>query len=190
LWQHAERHTPKKRCNHYTQAMMDLGATVCTRTKPMCSGCPVADTCLAFAQKNVALYPGKKPKKILPVKSVQLLMLRNPVGDILLQQRPSQGIWGGLWSFPEIAIDQDPCSHTEDYFSQVVAHEIWDAYRHTFSHYHLDITPVLLQLKKEPTTIAQAPETVWYNLHQPSSIGLAAPVKKLLEKLAAMDPRK
>lgn len=190
LWEHAETHTPKKRCNHYTQAMMDLGATVCTRTKPACDRCPVADTCVAFAQNNTSAYPGKKPKKTLPVKSVQLLMLRNPAGDILLQQRPPQGIWGGLWSFPELALDSDPIGHAEDHFSKVVAHEIWDAYRHTFSHYHLDITPVLLQLKKEPPKIAQAPETVWYNLHQPGSIGLAAPVKKLLEKLAAIDPRK
>lgn len=190
LWEHAEQHTPDKRSNHYTQAMMDLGATVCTRSKPACTQCPVATTCIAFANAKVNAYPGKKPKKILPVKTVQLLMLRNPAGDILLQQRPASGIWGGLWSFPEITQDINAQAFVEDNFSQVVEHEIWDAYRHTFSHYHLDITPVLLQLKKAPHKIADGQLSVWYNLHQPDAIGLAAPVKKLLEKLATLDPRK
>lgn len=190
LWDYAEQHTPKKRTNHYTQAMMDLGATVCTRSKPACHLCPVLSTCQAYAEQNISAYPGKKPKKILPVKSVQLLMLRNPAGDIYLQQRPPQGIWGGLWSFPEIAVDMDVCEYTEDNFSKVATHEIWDSYRHTFSHYHLDITPVLLQLKKEPARVNEAQQSVWYNLHQPESIGLAAPVKKLLEKLAEFDPRR
>lgn len=127
---------------------------------------------------------------MLPVKTVQLLMLRNLAGDILLQQRPPQGIWGGLWSFPEIALDIDPLEYAQDHFSKIVAHEIWDSYRHTFSHYHLDITPVLLQIKTEPKQIAEGQQRVWYNLHQPEAIGLAAPVKKLLEKLAAFDPRR
>src|SRR5690606_13300512 len=120
---------------------------------------------------------GRKVKKILPIKSVQLLMLRNPSGEILLQQRPPSGIWGGLWSFPELAVDQDAREYAQDYFAPVVSHELWDSYRHTFSHYHLDINPVLIQLKKEPAKIAEAQKTVWYNLHQPEAVGLAAPVK-------------
>jgi A/G-specific adenine glycosylase len=190
LWEHAETLTPKKRSHHYTQAMMDLGATVCTRSKPACERCPVITTCLAHAQGTIAHFPGKKPKKILPEKAVQLLMLRNPSGDILLQQRPPQGIWGGLWSFPEIPLDTDAAEYTEDHFGKIITHETWDAYRHTFSHYHLDITPVLLQLKKSPAKIAEAQQTCWYNPHQPSTIGLAAPVKKLLEQIAAFDPRR
>src|SRR5690606_30666830 len=138
LWEHAEHHTPKKRTHHYTQAMMDLGATICTRTKPACLLCPLQGTCRAYAEQSVSAYPGKKPKEIMPVKSVQLLMLRNPGGDIYLQQRPPQGIWGGLWSFPEIASDIDVRAYAEDNFSKIVSHEIWDTYRHTVSHYHLD----------------------------------------------------
>jgi len=187
LWEHAEHHTPKKRTHHYTQAMMDLGATICTRTKPACLLCPLKGTCRAYAEQSVSAYPGKKPKKIMPVKSVQLLMLRNPGGDIYLQQRPPQGIWGGLWSFPEIASDIDVRAYAEDNFSKIVSHEIWDSYRHTFSHYHLDITPVLLQLKKEPGRISEVQQSIWYNLHRPETLGLAAPVKKLLDKIAAFD---
>lgn len=190
LWHYAEQQTPEQRVNHYTQAMMDLGATICTRGKPACERCPVMDTCLAYAQGKIADYPGRKPKKVLPVKTVQLLMLRNPAGDILLHQRPPAGIWGGLWSFPELAVEADARIHAEDQFGPVADYEMWDSYRHTFSHYHLDITPVLLQLNKEPVRIAEPHTSMWYNIHQPPSIGLAAPVKKLLERLAEYDPRR
>lgn len=188
LWEIAEQYTPKRRANHYTQAMMDMGATLCTRSKPKCEACPLREGCIAYAQGNPQDYPGKKPKKNLPEKAVQLLMLRNPAGDLLLQQRPAQGIWGGLWSFPELAIDADAAEHAADYFGKVIDHEVWDSYRHTFSHYHLDITPVLIQLAKTPQAIGEA-ATHWYNPHQPDALGLAAPVKKLLEKLAQLDPR-
>ena len=188
LWEIAEHYTPKARANHYTQAMMDMGATLCTRSKPKCEDCPVRDGCIAYAQGNPNDYPGKKPKKALPEKSVQLLMLRNPAGDLLLQQRPAQGIWGGLWSFPELASDLDAHEYVEDQYGNVIAQEEWNSYRHTFSHYHLDITPVLIQLAKSPQTIGEA-ATHWYNPHQPDALGLAAPVKKLLEKLAQLDPR-
>jgi len=188
LWEIAETYTPKTRANHYTQAMMDMGATLCTRSKPKCEQCPVREGCIAYAQGNPQDYPGKKPKKTLPEKSVQLLMLRNPAGDLLLQQRPTQGIWGGLWSFPELALDADAQEFAEDHYGKVIELEEWNSYRHTFSHYHLDITPVLIQLAKAPSAIGEA-ATHWYNPHQPDALGLAAPVKKLLEKLAQLDPR-
>jgi len=189
LWDIAERYTPKKRCNDYTQAMMDMGATLCTRTKPKCDQCPLRAGCLAYAQGEQSRYPGKKPKKALPEKAVQLLMLRNPQGEILLQQRPSQGIWGGLWSFPEIDIGVDAIACATDGFGKVASSEVWNSYRHTFSHYHLDITPVLIQLAKAPQGVAEA-TCVWYNPHAPEILGLAAPVKKLLDKLAQLDPRR
>jgi A/G-specific adenine glycosylase len=188
LWEIAETYTPKKRANHYTQAMMDMGATLCTRSKPKCEQCPLREGCIAYAQGNPQDYPGKKPKKALPEKTVQLLMLRNPAGDLLLQQRPAQGIWGGLWSFPELALEADAQEYAEHHYGKVVALETWNTYRHTFSHYHLDITPVLIQLAKAPRAIGEA-TTHWYNPHQPSALGLAAPVKKLLEKIAQLDPR-
>jgi A/G-specific adenine glycosylase len=188
LWEIAETYTPKSRANHYTQAMMDMGATLCTRSRPRCAECPLQGGCLAFATGNPAAYPGKKPKKELPEKAVQLVMLRNPTGDLLLQQRPAQGIWGGLWSFPELAIDLDVREFAEDRFEKVAALETWDSYRHTFSHYHLDITPVLVHLAKTPQVIGEA-AMHWFNPHQPSALGLAAPVKKLLEKIAQLDPR-
>jgi len=189
LWDIAETYTPKKRNNDYTQAMMDLGATVCTRSKPKCDLCPLQSGCIAYAQGEQTRYPGKKPKKELPEKSVQLLMLRNASGEILLQQRPSQGIWGGLWSFPELSLDADAHIHAQDHFGKVINSEIWNSYRHTFSHYHLDITPVLIQLGKTAQGVASGGHH-WYSLHQPEALGLAAPVKKLLDKLSQLDPRR
>lgn len=189
LWEYAEQNTPKRRVADYTQAMMDLGAMVCTRSRPACDQCPVNAGCIARAQGNMEDYPGKKPKKEKPIKAVQFLMMRNPAGDILLQQRPSQGIWGGLWGFPELPLEQMPEAFIENHFGVgVVEQQTWDTYRHTFSHYHLDITPVLLQLEREPERIAEA-GSLWYRLDQPSEVGLAAPVKKLLRQLANLDPR-
>ena len=188
LWEIAETYTPKARPQDYTQAMMDMGAILCSRSKPRCEVCPLREGCVAYAQGNPHAYPGKKPKKALPEKSVQLIMLRNPAGNILLEQRPAQGIWGGLWSFPELALEKSADAFAEDSYGKVASVETWDSYRHTFSHYHLDITPVLVQLNKVRTQVAEKSH-YWYDLQKPEAVGLAAPVKKLLQKLAELDPR-
>lgn len=188
LWEVAERFTPARRANHYTQAMMDMGATLCTRSRPACERCPVQFDCVAYGQGNVLDYPGKKNRKPLPEKSVQMVMVRNPAGDLFLEQRPGTGIWGGLWSFPEVASDEDASAWVQDKLGAVANTEIWDSWRHTFSHYHLDITPVLVQLKKTPAAVAEK-KAVWFNPLAPQALGLAAPVKKLLDKIAEADPR-
>jgi len=188
LWACAEQHTPDQRCADYTQAMMDLGATLCTRSRPACERCPVNAGCVAYAQGNPEAYPGKKPKKDKPVKAVQFLMLRNPSGEILLEQRPGQGIWGGLWGFPELSPEQSPEDHAREHYAPVADTETWDSYRHSFSHYHLEITPVLLQLAREPEVVREAGGAVWFRLDQPENLGLAAPVKKLLQQLSQLDP--
>lgn len=172
---------PQKRCRDYTQAIMDLGATLCTRSKPQCHACPVAQSCQAYAQGNPLDYPGKKPKKLMPVKAVNMLMLRSPTGDIFLQQRPQQGIWGGLWSLPEIEPEQSPLEHTLATYGEVTQHQQIAQLRHTFSHYHLDISAHLLDLKRAPVQVMEQSDCVWYKLHTPQALGLAAPVKKLLQ---------
>ncbi len=111
LWQYAEQHLPTTHNAAYTQAMMDMGATLCTRSKPACLMCPLHKDCLAARQGNPQDYPGKKPKKALPEKQRFALVLRNQSGEIMLEKRPPSGIWGGLWSFPELgdATLQDWC---------------------------------------------------------------------------------
>lgn len=186
LWKIAERLTPSKDCNHYTQAMMDLGATLCTRTKPKCPECPLIKTCQAFKQGNPLDYPGKKPKKNKPVKQTTMLMILDPDAKILLHQRPPTGIWGGLWCFPEVASTED------DSVSELVqllapntvsTTEHWAEFRHTFSHYHLDISAQKITLEKAVSAIGEDTQR-WVSLQETGKLGLAAPVVKLLKQLA------
>jgi len=186
LWQLTEKLTPSVNTGAYTQAIMDLGATVCTRTRPLCHACPLESHCLARAQGNPQDFPGKKARKALPVKPVQMLMLQNPAGEFLLEQRPPQGIWGGLWSFPELKSGDDPIVFSADHFGPTQTSETWSTYRHTFSHYHLDITPVWLRLSRARQQVMADNRFIWYNSRQPARIGLAAPVKRLLSQLAAI----
>lgn len=182
LWRIAEAHMPNNRCRDYTQAIMDLGATVCIRTRPKCALCPVAADCVALAEDNPQAYPGKKPAKEKPIKSAYLLLLQAPGGEILLEQRPPQGVWGGLWCLPELAKDQCLERHVDAHYGSALSREEWPGWRHTFSHYHFDIQPVLIKLAKRPTSIMEQGRFIWYNLRQPANVGLAAPVKALLQK--------
>lgn len=180
MWLIAERYTPAKRTGDYTQAMMDLGATLCTRSKPQCQICPLQAQCEAYALDRVKEFPFSKPKKEKPIKSTRMLMLEWD-GRILLKQQPSSGIWGGLWIFPMMEVAQPMVEH------ELLNHKIQSihegsVFRHTFSHYHLDIHPVHIKLAKPMDMIGESNQ-LWYNLKQPNSVGLAAPVKKLLESL-------
>jgi A/G-specific adenine glycosylase len=186
LWEFAEQYTPTVRCADYSQAMMDLGATLCTRSAPNCAICPLANDCEALAHGDPLEYPGKKPRKIMPVKTTYLLIItRSGREEILLEKRPAHGIWGGLWCFPEIDRPADARRICLDRFGAEVGKEIVrPQFRHTFSHYHLDITPVVVDLKAAPLTVMEASRQLWYNLRQPPQIGLAAPVASLLATLA------
>jgi A/G-specific adenine glycosylase len=186
LWTIAEAHTPQARHADYTQAMMDLGATLCTRSEPTCGRCPLQADCAAYRTGTQRDFPGRKPRKPQPVKSTHFLMARDPQGRIWLEKRPGAGIWGGLWCFPEL---EDPAGAEGwclDRFGrppQTVAR--WPAFRHTFSHYHLDIAPLLLQLPSAPESVMADDRQLWYNVRQPPEIGLAAPVVGLLQQLAS-----
>lgn len=183
LWGIAEQLTPNTRCNHYTQAMMDMGATLCTRSKPHCGICPLAPNCQGYQQGNPTDYPNSKPKKEKPEKYIQLLMQQDPNGCILLEQRPQQGIWGGLWSFPELPIEEDALKYSQSTLGNLVlSHTVWPSFRHTFSHYHLHIQPVLIKLRSQPNGIGETNQH-WYNPKKPSELGLAAPVKTLLAQI-------
>ena len=188
LWALAEGYTPEKRVADYCQAMMDLGATLCTRSKPRCSDCPLAEDCQALAADSQTDFPGKKPKKALPVRSTVFLMARDPEGATWLERRPPSGIWGGLWCFPEIADAAAAEQWCLDRW-QVEPERIdpWQTFRHTFSHYHLDIQPLLVSLPRAAQEVMATDEQLWYNLRQAPAIGLAAPVVGLLKTLEA-DP--
>lgn len=176
LWDIAEQYTPRERCAEYTQAMMDMGATLCTRSKPRCTECPLQNDCQAYNQGTPTDYPGKKPKKTLPIRQTTMYIIADPDGHILLKQRPAQGLWGGLWVFPELnSIDEIHTLGTVDGYNPL------PGLRHTFSHFHLDINVISVTLANKHPQVMDTDGQLWYNYHQPQKIGLAAPVKKLLD---------
>jgi A/G-specific adenine glycosylase len=185
LWEIAERLTPLERVADYSQAMMDLGATLCTRASPDCQRCPLKSDCQALYLGEQLVYPGKKPRKALPVKSTVFLMITAGNGYICLERRPNSGIWGGLWCFPEVETPSQAESWCLDRWGlQPEGSRQWQSFRHTFSHYHLDIQPLHLNLATTPETVMEADKQLWYNMRQPAQIGLAAPVANLLSELA------
>jgi A/G-specific adenine glycosylase len=185
LWALAERYTPEQRTAAYTQAIMDLGATLCTRVRPRCDNCPVSAGCAAHAAGEETDYPSPRPKKTLPVRSVCMLMLCNDDAEVLLEQRPAAGIWGGLWSFPEFSkLDDIDGRCRESLGLEVREITAWPVVRHTFSHFHLDITPVFARAGAEQAMVMEAPDRLWYNTTGLEERGLAAPVEKLLQRLS------
>ncbi|WP_198243222.1 A/G-specific adenine glycosylase [methane-oxidizing endosymbiont of Gigantopelta aegis] len=182
LWQISERLTPQQRTADYTQAMMDMGATVCTRRKPVCSVCPLQPDCYAFHHQETEKLPSTRPRKALPVKQSVFLCLKNNQNQILLQQRPPVGIWGGLWSLPEF----DDFSSLE-YWCQLhcndfsIIEQLPDK-RHTFSHYHLDYSTVIVKEKNPKNFVMEQDNAVWYKNDAIHSLGLPAPIKRILQE--------
>jgi A/G-specific adenine glycosylase len=183
LWEYAEEHTPTTDVAAYTQAVMDLGATICTRTGPRCGACPLAEDCVAHATGREEDFPGRRMKKARPLKKTQMILVR--VDDsVFLERRPPSGIWGGLWSFPEIDPLQDPSSWCEETLNaSPVDVERWPTVRHSFTHYDLDIEPTAVRVEKLSRTVADSDDSVWYEFHSPQQVGIAAPVAGLIEKL-------
>ena len=186
LWEIAESLTPIEQLTDYTQAIMDLGATVCAR-KPDCAVCPFNDQCAAFQQGNMTDYPTSKKRKTLPVKTTTMLVLQNNVGEILLRQRPPSGIWGSLWSLPEFqesSLDKLSSWCESELGLSINVPQVQTEFRHTFSHFHLDILPVVAQAKALANRVMEADNRVWYNTQQPETLGLPAPVVKILKSFA------
>lgn len=183
LWATAERLTPQTRVNHYTQAMMDLGATLCTRSKPSCLLCPLEKSCEAHMLGLEIRYPVPKPRKAVPQRATLMPLLANREGAILLYRRPSSGLWGGLWSLPQLD-DLNDLDHLADQHAlHLLGRRQLPALTHTFSHFQLVIDPWLVQVEQTAHHVAEA-DWLWYNLATPPRLGLAAPVKKLLQHAA------
>lgn len=182
LWQLSELLTPQHEVAQYTQAMMDLGATLCTRKQPACERCPVQSGCLAYQRNQQHLLPTPRPRKELPVKRVVMPMLINPENAMLLQQRPSEGIWGGLWSLPELTEIDGLHNLLGQHQLELQHQHSLPAVRHTFSHYHLDIEPWLIRVHSSTRLAIAENNWLWYNPYNPQRLGLAAPIKGLIER--------
>ena len=185
LWSKARQNMPNQRCRDYTQAIMDLGATVCKRSKPECTTCPVKNKCVARKEQRIAQLPGKKPRKAIPTKTTTMLIMQRPDGCVLLEQRPASGIWGGLWSLPEAEDSEAAITERAQDFGSIKTTHCLPTLRHVFSHFNLDIAPVHITLGKTKQQVKEQ-GYIWYNLQSPQAVGLAAPIKKLLNQLDSL----
>jgi A/G-specific adenine glycosylase len=183
LWEHANATTPNDRPADYTQAIMDLGATLRTRTNPRCNECPVLSSCSAFAADVVDRLPSPRPKKMLPIRRARMFLIIDADGYCLLERRSPTGLWGGLWNPPERPDQRSPSDLLEELGvreSDVSEKHHMPTFRHTFTHFHLDIEPFRIELTNRPLAIADADRWRWYGVGNNEAFGLSAVAVRLL----------
>lgn len=182
LWEIASINTPQKRVADYTQAMMDLGATLCTRSKPLCHTCPFQSHCHAFLNGMTTQIPVLSANRKVPTKEASFLLLEHE-NNILLMKRPSSGIWGGLYCLPqldEIASTKEIRSFCKTHFGIPIKKiNALTAFKHTFTHYHLILHPVHLPLQTKPLGSIAA---IWYNPANTHHVGLPKPIQTILKE--------
>jgi A/G-specific adenine glycosylase len=185
LWNLAEACTPQERVDVYTQAIMDLGATVCTRRKPLCAYCPLSEGCVARITGRQHELPSPRPARERRVRKVFMLVAVREDGSVLLERRPASGVWGGLWCLPEFGTSRDALSFAGTSLSKVKgAPCTLGRVEHAFTHFDLEITPLLVKCAGSTDAVQDA-ASVWYDTRVPVRVGLPAPVKALLEGLAS-----
>ena len=179
LWRLAKYHTPSRQNANYTQAIMDLGATICVPHKPLCPRCPVSRHCKASLCNDQVSFPQKKARTARPEKSLAFLAYRNDKGEIYLAKRPNKGVWGGLWSFEE-------CEDSETAITAAIKEHNLEAsiisslpkFKHSFTHYHLWIRPIIIN---SPNL-----EKNYHNINK-LALGVPAPVKKIISMLDSLN---
>ena len=179
LWKLAESQLPARNIERYTQALMDLGAGVCTRKQPACASCPLRMSCEAHARGKAEAYPEPRPRRVVPRKKTSMLLLLCE-GEVLLEKRPPAGVWGGLWCLPEMPVGADPREYCGRRFGARLAHaERLPVLRHGFTHFSLQVTPVVCRLHGAATS-ASEPGQVWLPLEEAAKAAIPALVRKLL----------
>ncbi|MDD2832625.1 MAG: A/G-specific adenine glycosylase [Methylotenera sp.] len=181
LWTLAEGLLPKNDMIAYTQGLMDLGATLCTRSKPACTSCPLSNACEAYAQNRVHELPTPKPKKAIPVKQTTMLIVLH--GDeVLLQKRPPLGVWGGLWSFPEVENPQNYADALSTLGITAHPEKALPMLSHTFTHFKLQITPLIMHASQQKPHAKEA-GTVWIALSDAIAAAIPTPVRTIVNQI-------
>ncbi len=185
LWRLADSHLPTRRLADYTQAQMDLGATVCTRATPACARCPLHADCLAKRQNRTEQLPIARPGKPLPHRQTVMLILRNRRDEVLLERRPPTGVWAGLWSLPETENHDQARTWLRLRTREDIApmHDL-PPLEHVFSHYRLRIQPLLCSNAELADGVRDGDRQRWQALTRLDEVGLPAPVKRLLLDLS------
>ena len=186
MWKEAAARLPRRGIEVYTQAMMDLGATVCVRTRPLCHTCPVAGDCVARRENRIAELPGRRARAPKPRRAIAMLVVISR-GEVLLEKRASSGIWGGLWSLPEAGVDEDPKRALRKRCGLVASGvEKLAPFEHTFTHFTLEVLPLRVMIRRGPTPgwkPARGSMLTWMPLSELGGAALPAPVRKLLDQL-------
>ncbi|HSN70154.1 MAG TPA: A/G-specific adenine glycosylase [Steroidobacteraceae bacterium] len=191
LWSLADLCTPDERVADYTQAIMDLGATVCLRSRPLCRACPLAADCVALAEGRQAELPTPRPKRVRRQRVRYCLIAVRADGAVLLEERPPSGIWGGLHGLPEFdtpaAVEDWASGHLAGIEGRVAA---WPPYQHAFTHFDLELRPLVLRCAGLNGSVADAPRFRWYEPSEPARVGLPTPVAALIAAVTeALQPR-
>lgn len=186
LWEAADRLLPGHAIEAYTQGLMDLGSQVCTRTRPRCEACPVASDCVALRDGLTDRLPAARPAKALPQRETALLVLAR-AGEVMLEKRPPTGIWGGLWSFPELAVDEDPQHVSAQRYGAAIAPvAALEPIEHGFTHFRLRLRPWLAAVTSLAPQ-ANAPGRLWLPVGDAIGAAVPAPIRKLLLSLEGFD---
>ena len=182
LWTIAEGLLPSRGIENYTQGLMDLGATVCTRSAPRCDACPVAGDCVARVQGRVDRLPSPRPRKSVPKRELKVLLIER-AGELLFERRPATGIWSGLWSLPELPVDADVAEALRGRFGiEAGAIEALAPIVHGFTHFTLTLHPLRIAVRRWCPR-AESPECVWLARDDAMSAALPAPIKRLIRDL-------
>ena len=199
LWRLSDECTPIRRVATYTQAVMDLGATVCTRRNPLCGACPLSPACVARRSGRQHELPTPRPVRARGRRRVFMLAAVREDGDVLLERRPERGVWGGLWCLPEFTSAADAADYALRRLRGATARPVpLAALEHAFTHFDLVITPLLAHCSgradsgrraaegggRGASTAVPPPQTLWYRAREPVKLGLPAPIRLLVEKLA------
>ena len=189
LWSLSELCTPRARVAEYTQAIMDLGATVCTRARPACLLCPVAADCVALREGRQAELPAPRPKTRRPQREAWVVVAIRAGGELLLERRPPQGIWGGLLGLPEFPTREHALQWTNERLTGVQAAESAEPLRHAFSHFELEMKPLIVRCTDTVAGLRDDDRYLWYDPHDPPRLGLPKPVATLIRAVARTDKR-
>ncbi len=187
LWQEAESRLPRTGIEAYTQGMMDLGADVCLPRKPLCLLCPVSADCVARIEDRIAELPGRKARTPARRRRIAMLVVLSR-GEVLLEKRPSSGIWGGLWSLPESDVAVAPrTALARDWGLEAAEIEAMEPFHHAFTHFTLEVEPWRIRLARSARLAESRPAT-WLPLSDLDSAALPSPVRKLLAKVVSGTP--
>ena len=183
LWTLAEACTPAQRVAEYTQAIMDLGSMVCTRTRPACDACPLSEGCVARSTGRQSELPARRPARARPHRYAVALIIARPDGAVLLAQQPRDALWGSLWSLPMFESEREAIAWCESTFRLAPSRkESLAIYEHAFTHFDLTLLPLLIRMKAD----AAAPERHrWYAGHE--RIGLSKPAVELVKAVASVN---